>query len=187
MENRGELAAVELVRSRFFKLRANLQAQGATNVRTFLKDGETVWRHRPAYFDRVLLDAPCSTEGRFHTADPETHAYWSPRKIREMARKQHRLLFSAVQALRVGGVLVYATCAFAPEENEAVLDDTLGRFGAALHVEPLGLDLDNMVPPLPSWEGRTFAADLSAARRVLPTPTMEGFFVAKLRKTESTL
>ncbi len=183
----GEIAAVELVRGRFFKMRANLAAQGAGAVRTFLKNGETVWRHRPEYFDRVLLDAPCSTEGRFHTADPETFAYWSPRKVREMARKQHRLLYSAVQCLRVGGTLVYSTCAFAPEENEAVLDDTLRRFEGAIALAPLGLDLDNMIAPLDAWEGRRYEADLSHARRVLPTGTMEGFFVAKLVKTSSTL
>lgn len=182
MQNEGEIAAVELVKSRFFKMRANLAAQGATGVRTFLKNGEYVWKHRPNHFDRVLLDAPCSTEGRFHVAAPETYAYWSLRKIREMTRKQRRLLCSAVQCLRPGGVLVYSTCAFAPEENEGVLDHVLQQFGDALHLEPLGLDLDNMLPPLPAWQDHGFTADLTHARRVLPTPVMEGFFVAKLRK-----
>lgn len=187
MRDEGEIAAVELVKGRFFKMRANLEAQGATAVRTFLKNGEYVWKHRPAHFDRVLLDAPCSTEGRFHVADPASYAYWSLRKIREMTRKQRRLLYSAVQCLRPGGVLVYSTCAFAPEENEAVLDDLLRRFGDALHLEPLGLDLDAMVPPLPSWEGQAFTPGLAPARRVLPDGVMEGFFVARFRKTEHTL
>ena len=187
MEQQGELAAVELVRSRYYKLRANLEAQGATAVRTFNKDGAQVWRYRPEYFDRVLLDAPCSTEGRFYAAEPETYAYWSPRKIKEMARKQRRLLFSAVQCLRPGGTLVYSTCSFAPEENEAILDKTLKTFGDALHLEPLGLELDNMTPPLQAWQGKPFRHDLTSARRLLPTETMEGFFICKLRKTASTL
>ena len=182
MRNTGEIAAVELVKRRFHKLRANLAAQGATNVRPFLRDGATVWRHRPEHFDRVLLDAPCSTEGRFRTDDPATYAYWSPRKIKEMARKQRRLLFSAVHCLRVGGVLVYSTCTFAPEENEAVLDKTLRKFGDALRLEPIELDLENMQPALSEWQGKPFKHDLSPARRLLPTPTMEGFFVAKMRK-----
>ncbi len=186
MRNTGEIAAVELVKRRFYKLRANLEAQGATNVRLFLRDGATVWRHRPEHFDRVLLDAPCSTEGRFRTDDPATYAYWSPRKIKEMARKQRRLLFSAVHCLRVGGVLVYSTCTFAPEENEAVLDKTLRRFGHALHLEPLDLDLENMQPALSEWQGKPFKHDLSPARRLLPMPTMEGFFVAKIRKVTAT-
>lgn len=187
MRNTGEIAAVEVVKGRFFKLRANLTAQGATCVRPFLRDGATVWRHRPEHFDRVLLDAPCSTEGRFRADDPATYAYWSPRKIKEMVHKQRRLLFSAVQSLRVGGVLVYSTCTFAPEENEAALDKTLRRFGDALRLEPLGLDLDNMQPALSEWQGQSFRHDLSPARRLLPTPTMEAFFVAKIRKVEPTV
>lgn len=182
MNGTGELAAVEVVKSRFFKLRANLEAQGAAHVRTFLQDGTRVWRYRPAHFDRVLLDAPCSTEGRFHLGDPATYAYWSPRKIKEMAHKQRQLLASAVQCLRPGGVLVYSTCTFAPEENEAVLDKTLKKFGDAIHLEPLGLDLPEMTPPLEAWNDRPFAHDLAHARRLLPTPTMEAFFIAKIRK-----
>ncbi len=193
MQNRGELAAVEVVRSRFFKLRDNLAAQGALGdardgaVRTFLQDGTKVWRYRPEHFDRVLLDAPCSTEGRFRVDEPATYAYWSLRKIREMARKQRRLLFSAVQSLRPGGVLVYSTCSFAPEENEAVLDKALRTFGEALRLEPIDLDLDNLLPPLSAWEGKAFRHDLSPARRLLPTETMEGFFVATIRKVERTV
>ena len=187
LRDTGELAAVEVVRGRFYKLRDNLASQGATNVRTFLKNGEHVWRHRPEYFDRVLLDAPCSSEGRFSTEEPESYAYWSPRKIKEMTRKQRRLLYSAVQCLRPGGTLVYSTCAFAPEENEAVIAKALRQFDGALRVEPLGLTLDNMLPPLEAWRGRAFDADLSDARRILPTETMEGFFVCKIRKVRSTL
>ncbi len=187
MQNTGELAAVEVVKSRFFKLRANLNAQGATNVRTYLQDGTRVWRYRPEYFDRVLLDAPCSTEGRFHVDDPATFAFWSPRKIKEMARKQRKLLYAAVQCLRPGGVLVYATCTFAPEENEAVLDKLLRKFGDALVLEPLGLSLPLTMPARSIWQGKKYSHDLSNAKRVLPTSTMEAFFVAKISKTRSTM
>ncbi|MFQ5571307.1 MAG: RsmB/NOP family class I SAM-dependent RNA methyltransferase [Rhodothermales bacterium] len=187
MQDKGEIAAVEIVKGRFFKLRDNLAAQGATNVRTYLQDGTKAWRYRPEHFDRVLLDAPCSTEGRFRVGEPDTYAYWSLRKIKEMARKQRRLLFSAVHCLRPGGVLVYSTCSFAPEENEAVLDKTLRTFGDALRLEPLGLELDTMQPPLASWQDRAFRHDLSAARRLLPTATMEGFFVCKIRKVAQTV
>lgn len=182
MQNTGEIAAVEVVKNRFFKLRDNIASQGATNVRTFLQDGTKVWRYRPEHFDRVLLDAPCSTEGRFRVDEPETYAYWSPRKIKEMARKQRRLLYSAVQCLRPGGVLVYSTCSFAPEENEVVLDKTLKKFEDVLTLEPFDLSIDALLPALNHWQGRTFKHDLQAARRVLPTATMEGFFVCKLRK-----
>lgn len=186
MRNEGEIAAVELVRGRFFKLRANLKAQGAAVVRTFLKNGEHVWRNRPEYFDRVLLDAPCTTEGRFRTDDPQTYAYWSPAKIKEMVRKQQRLLYSAVQCLRPGGTLVYSTCAFSPEENELILQKALSTFGDAVTLEPIPLELDGMYPPLETWQGKPIDSALDPARRILPTDLMEAFFVARIHKVDTT-
>ena len=187
MQDEGEVAAVEVVRGRFFKLRANLEAQGALSVQTFQRDGATVWRHRPEHFDRVLLDAPCSTEGRFRADEGETTRYWSPRKIKEMASKQKKLLFSAIQSLRPGGTLVYSTCTFAPEENEAVLSRFLTKFDGALEAVPVALpDAFRIQPALETWNGKTFHAGVRHARRVLPTETTEAFFVARLVKHTST-
>src|SRR5690625_7249313 len=117
--------AFEIYLELIYKLNNLLKLQVAGIVRTFLRNGMTVWRCRPDHFDRVLLDAPCSSEGRFHTRRPETFAYWSPRKVKEMARKQRKLLSSAVKSLRPGGILVYSTCSYAPEENELALTDIL--------------------------------------------------------------
>ena len=187
MRNEGEIAAVEAVRGRFFKLRANLDAQGTTIVRTFHRDGATVWHHRPEHFDRVLLDAPCSTEGRFRTDEPETFAYWSERKVKEMARKQKKLLFSAIQSLRPGGTLVYSTCTFAPEENEVALERMLRKFDGRVEAVPVALPPSGRVQPaLDAWNGKPLDR-AREARRLLPTETMEAFFVAKLVKHESTL
>ena len=191
----GEVAAVEVVRGRFFKLRANLEAQGAQSVRTFQRDGASVWRHRPEHFDRVLLDAPCSTEGRFRTDEGETTRYWSARKIKEMTSKQKKLLFSAIQSLRPGGTLVYSTCTFAPEENEAVLSRFLTKFdpsagsGQAPAVEAVPVDLPGAFrtqPALDAWNGKAFHPGVRHARRVLPGATAEAFFVARLVKHAST-
>lgn len=188
MRDEGEVAAVEAVRGRFFKLRANLEAQGASIVRTFHRDGATVWRHRPEHFDRVLLDAPCSTEGRFRADDPETTAYWSPRKVKEMTGKQKKLLFSAIQSLRPGGTLVYSTCTFAPEENEGVLSRFLEKFEGKVEAVPVELPAAfDVRPGLEAWNGKAFAPGVRHARRVLPGPTAEAFFVARLVKHASTL
>ncbi len=187
MAQEGEIAAVDAVKKRFFKLRDNLEAQGASAVRTFLKDGRAVWKNRPEYFDRVLLDAPCSSEGRFHMSDPESFVYWSPRKIKEMAHKQKRLLYSAIQAVRPGGTVVYSTCSFAPEENEVIVDAQLRRFGGAIEVVPLGIELDEMILPQTEWASRSFDDQLAHARRILPGYHTDGFFVCKLVKHDSTL
>ena len=88
---------------------------------------------------------------------------------------------------QAGSTLVYSTCSFAPEENEAVLDRLLTTFGEALRLEPPGVALEEMQPPLTAWNGRPFRHDLGHARRILPTDTMEAFFVCKLRKTTTTL
>lgn len=187
IEPNGHIAAVEVVRKRFFQLQANLKAQGATNVRTFLKDGAFVWKNRPEFFDKVLLDAPCSTEARFRMDDPETYRYWSLKKIKEMAYKQEKLLHSAIQCLRVGGELVYSTCSFAPEENEMILQKALNTFGDAIALVEMDLPFPNVQVPLSSWQGASFDTTIQHARRILPTHNMEGFFVAKWRKVGSTL
>jgi 16S rRNA (cytosine1407-C5)-methyltransferase len=184
MQGEGELAAVEIVRKRFFRMKALLKKYGAPHVRTFHQDGTRVFRYRPEYFDRVLLDAPCSTEGRFVAGDDSTTRYWSERKINEMAYRQRQLAESAVRCLRPGGVLVYATCTTAPEENESTIDWLLDRFGSALSVEALEIPDEARTPTITSWLGHTFAEAVSKAARILPGQTFESFFVCKLRKNQ---
>ncbi|SVE03259.1 uncharacterized protein METZ01_LOCUS456113, partial [marine metagenome] len=137
MHNEGRIGAVESVKGRFHRLRRNLDRCGVTIADTYLADGAGVGRKVPERFHRVLLDAPCSSEGRFSAHDPESMSFWSLQKIREMTRKQKKLSISAVQALKPGGVLVYCTCTLAPEENEAIIDDLLNRFGDVLEVEDM--------------------------------------------------
>jgi 16S rRNA (cytosine1407-C5)-methyltransferase len=192
MGGEGNLVAVEKSRPRFYRMVANLRDQGAQNVRTVLGSGTGYWHREPESFDRVLLDAPCSTEGRFRADDPETTRYWSERKIKEMRAVQERLLFGAVQALRPGGVLVYSTCTFAPEENEGVVARALRTFGDAVEVVDAGLPEAGPVasitqPGLSDWKGRPFDSRVRNARRVLPDGTLEAFFIARLRKVSRTV
>ncbi len=187
----GEVTAVEKVRPRFYKLKANVYRQGATNVLPWLGNGAAYWRREPEAFDRVLVDAPCSTEGRFRTHDPETTQYWSLRKVKEMRSKQQKLLWAGIQALKPGGTLVYSTCTFAPEENEAVIAKALRTFGDAIEVVDANLPTsgpvaEQTVAGLTSWDGRDFPPSLTLTRRVLPTDLLEGFFVARLAKRAST-
>ena len=186
MGNEGRISAVESVRGRFFRLRDNLAKHGADNVQTYLKDGARVWRQCPEQFDRVLLDAPCSSEGQFRAGEPKTWAYWSEKKVAEMNRKQRKLVFSAAQCLKPGGVLVYSTCTFAPEENEAIVDRVLGQFPGALEVEEIELPFAHAEPGLREWKGKAFDPQVQRSRRILPLGGMEGFFVCRLRKKETT-
>ena len=188
----GEVTAGEKVRPRFYKLKANVYAQGATNVLPWMGNGAAYWRREPEAFDRVLVDAPCSTEGRFRTHDPETTAYWSPRKVKEMRSKQVKLLWAGIQALKPGGTLVYSTCTFSPEENEGVIEKALGTFGDAIEVVDAGLPTSGPVaaqslPGLTEWRGRVYPEAVANTRRVLPNGIFEGFFLARIAKRASTV
>lgn len=181
MGNSGRIAAVEPVKPRFHRLRANLQRCGVANVAYYLADGRGVGAKVPERFDGVLLDAPCSSEARIRLTEPTTFSHWKPRKIKEAARKQRALLRSAFAALKPGGRLVYSTCAFAPEENEASIDYLLSREPAAELVR-LDLPAAPLTAGICQWRQRQFAAPLSRCVRVLPDDLWDGFFLAKVSK-----
>jgi 16S rRNA (cytosine1407-C5)-methyltransferase len=149
-------------------------------------DGRGVGRKAPEQFDAVMLDAPCTSEARFDCRDPSSWQYWGQRKIAESARKQKALLRSAIEAVRVGGRVLYCTCSFAPEENELVLAHTLRRLESKVALMPIEPPIANVQPGLCEWNGKTLPADLVRARRVLPDGVMTGFFMALVEKKAST-
>ncbi|WP_455220708.1 RsmB/NOP family class I SAM-dependent RNA methyltransferase [Kaarinaea lacus] len=187
MQDTGRIAAVEKIKARFFKMKANFKTLQHQTIHTYLTDAVGLWRKTPERFDRVLLDAPCSSESRFKRNDPDSYAHWSPRKIKETARKQKKLIYSAVNCLKPGGTLVYCTCSFAPEENEAVVDHILTTFPQQLSIVPLELSITNTQPGLTQWQGKQFHPTLCDTVRVLPNEIMDGFYLCKLSKTASTL
>lgn len=182
MKAQGRLLANDNNKVRFYRLKANVELQGAACVELSLRYGEVFGREYPNEFDRVLLDAPCSAEGRFEAKDPSTFGYWKPSKVHEMAQKQKKLIYSAVSALRSGGALVYSTCTYAPEENEGILDWALSKFPDEIELENIAFSLPNQMAGLGAWEDKTFNPSVRKAVRILPSAQMEGFFVACLRK-----
>ncbi|MCM8831484.1 MAG: RsmB/NOP family class I SAM-dependent RNA methyltransferase [Candidatus Omnitrophica bacterium] len=178
----AEVTAVEKDRIRYYKLLANLKIQGATTVKTFLLDGIWIRKKFPEYFDKILLDAPCTAEGRFYVNDPHTFKYWKERKVREMVHKQKKLLFAAFFALKEEGILVYSTCTFSPEENEGVIDWFINKFKDKIEIMPVQIPLKNVVCGLINWQDKKFSQSLRLCKRILPNEYMEGFFIAKLRK-----
>lgn len=183
MGNQGVITAIESVKTRMYKLRSVCGLLGAANVEMKFSDTRRM-KFEEDVFDKILVDAPCSSEGRFKGFDKESVGYWSPRKIKEMSHKQKGILLNASRGLKAGGVLVYSTCTFAPEENEEVVDWFLRKTKKPFMLEDASIDGVGCYPCLQQWNDRSYDHDVSLCARVLPQAGQSGFFVAKLRRTE---
>jgi 16S rRNA C967 or C1407 C5-methylase (RsmB/RsmF family)/NOL1/NOP2/fmu family ribosome biogenesis protein len=173
----GVVVANEVQRARVQALADNLDRWGSR--RTVLA-GETVARlaeRLPGAFDRVLLDAPCSGEGLFRR-DPAAAAQWRPGHVRGSAERQRALLAEAARLVRPGGLLVYATCTFAPEENE---HQVAGFLAANPDWELLDIPSHlGFTPGRPEWAPGG-PPDLARTVRLWPHHLRgEGHFIAKL-------
>ncbi|MBL8012933.1 MAG: RsmB/NOP family class I SAM-dependent RNA methyltransferase, partial [Candidatus Omnitrophica bacterium] len=80
------------------------------------------------------------------------------------------------------GTLVYSTCTFAPEENESVIDWVLRKLPGQIEVQPVELPGIMNYPSLLEWEKRMYDSRVQQCFRVLPTSSMEGFFITKLTR-----
>ena len=127
------------------------------------KDGATLCRNPANAFDRILLDAPCSSE-RHVLASPRHLEQWSPARIKTLAVAQWALLSSAYRMLKPGGYMVYATCALSPEENDTVVARLEGKFP--------DVELVRELPPVPAAVTRFCSAPLPK-----PEVTERGFHV----------
>jgi NOL1/NOP2/fmu family ribosome biogenesis protein len=121
-------------------------------------------------FDRVIVDAPCSGEALFRR-DPASRAQWSEAGVRGAARRQRKLLASALRTVRAGGALAYSTCTFGTEENEDRVREVLADNPKWTLAEP------------PDWPG-VDRVDLGSGQVLRFYPhhcRCEGQFVAILR------
>jgi 16S rRNA (cytosine1407-C5)-methyltransferase len=176
-----ELVAVEKLEIRYQKLLATLRIQGVDFVKALMADGIEMGRKYPGYFDKVLVDAPCSGEALFYMRDPKSFKPWSQKKVKELSHTQKVLIYSGISALKDGGELVYSTCTFSPEENEEVVDWALRKF-EGLRLMPVDMPLPNKARGIAMWDGKVFSKDIGLTMRVLPNEYMEGFYIAKIKK-----
>jgi len=179
---KAQVIAIEKARDRYYKLLANLKTAGVDSAEVMLLDSIWVRKKFPEEFDKVLADVPCSAEGRFLVTNPKTFKYWKQRKVKEMVHKQKKLLHSAFFALKEGGVLVYSTCTFSPEENEGVIDWFINKFKEKLEIMPINIPLPNAKEGFTRWKDKKFSPFLHLSRRIVPTDLMEGFYLAKIKK-----
>ncbi|MCI2958513.1 rRNA small subunit methyltransferase B [Agromyces atrinae] len=124
------LDANEVIPVRADLVRSALSAV-STGIPVSVVDGRAIGEERPGYYDRILLDAPCTGLGALRRR-PEARWRKSPRDVAELTRLQGELLDSAVAALRPGGILAYVTCSPHTAETHGVVKGALSRWGDTL-------------------------------------------------------
>ncbi|MCD7124392.1 RsmB/NOP family class I SAM-dependent RNA methyltransferase [Limosilactobacillus caviae] len=176
MNNEGLLVANEIFPKRAKILAENLERWGAKNAVVTSESPADLEKQFPKYFDRILVDAPCSGEGMFRK-EPAGIEYWSPDYPAECANRQQKILASAMKMLKPGGVLVYSTCTFAPEEDEQNISWLLNNYP---HLELMAIKkAAGMDDGRPEWADNN--SDLKKTVRLFPHHIKgEGHFIAKL-------
>ena len=148
-------------------LSQNIERMGVSNALVTNETADHLARLLPDYFDKVLIDAPCSGEGMFRKEEAAI-TDWSQETVEMCARRQAEILDAGARLLRPGGRLVYSTCTFAPEENELTVEAFLAR-NPDFSLEPVSA----------SW----FTPAGPGQFRLWPHKLLgEGHFVAVLRK-----
>ena len=185
MGNTGKIVALEQNQIRYDKLVYNCKLQWATIVewgkidaRHFLTSYKSIW------FDRIIIDAPCSAEGRISLANEKSYGFWSLENIKAKATLQHELLSLAVKALKPGGTLVYSTCTLAPEENEWVVSRILME-NKDISLDSIDIGLSDRAwwkSWMSSFGATKYHPDMDMTVRILPSEETEGFYLAKVMK-----
>jgi NOL1/NOP2/sun family putative RNA methylase len=181
MVNRGMLIANEISRKRIRGLIHNIKRCGLINEAVISMSGQKLHRIFDDYFDRILIDAPCSAEGTIRKSKAVLY-HWGIKNIKRMSRVQIGLVMSGFRALRPGGTMVYSTCTIAPEENEMVVSYLLEKFPEA-EILPVQLRDFKVRAGVTRWQGTTFDRRVELCARVLPQDNDTApFFIARLTK-----
>lgn len=181
--NSSEIFAIEQNQIRFDKLNYNIALQWA-KVQTFKTDARKFLTENKNFFDKILLDAPCSAEGRIFLKNEKTFGFWSEKNILNKAKLQNELLELSWQKLKKWWILVYSTCTIAPEENEILISDFLQKFcdSEILPIE-IGLEKEDFwMKNIENFEWKNFANLKNYWVRILPTKLTEWFFMVKIMK-----
>lgn len=178
MNNTGLIVANDTTPKRLRALLANLSRLGVVNTIVTQWDGRN-YPDLGIVFDKALVDAPCSSEGKARE-EPELRQGADINFVRSISGTQKGLLRRALELVKPGGIVVYATCTFAPEENEAVVAYALQKVPCELL--PIDLPIPHS-PGLTEWQGRVFGEEMKKCVRIYPHHIDSGgMFLAKLRK-----
>ncbi|GMX61065.1 16S rRNA (cytosine(1407)-C(5))-methyltransferase RsmF [Paenibacillus elgii] len=127
LAGQGLLISNEIHPVRAKSLSENIERMGVTNAVVVSATPQQLAERFPRFFDKMMVDAPCSGEGMFRK-DPEAIAEWSPAHVEMCAARQLDILQSAVAMLKPGGRLAYSTCTFNEQENERTVNELLHQY-----------------------------------------------------------
>lgn len=185
MQGRGQLIANDVSRNRCQLMKGIFHDYQASDITIFNHSAQNLDLQFPQVFDKILLDAPCSSEKHVYRSRPHLQQ-WSPARIKHLRRRQLQLLSGLLKALKPGGLLVYSTCAITPEENELVIAEFLAKHSQ--EVTQISGDFPSAAPrqsgfSLPS----TGTFDPNLVHRILPhrQPGFDPMFIATLQKQPS--
>ena len=175
MENSGCIIANELYPSRHIPLGHTLEKLGVMNTLiTAYQAQEFPLKQR---FDSIMADVPCSGEGRFRKKRP-TDRYLVTGPVERLVRVQRKIILRGFDLLNEGGVMLYATCTYNPEENEAVVNHLLKNRPARLLPIDVGMDYE---PGVLGWKDRTYDRQINRTARFYPHRVDSvGFFMARI-------
>ena len=178
LKGEGLLVANDISASRARALLRNLELFGVTNSLIVNETPARLLERFPAYFGKILLDAPCSGEGMFRKEEALAKD-WTPEKSRELSQIQRELILQAADMLRPGGLLLYSTCTFAPTEDEGVVSWLLEKRPDMKLLEIP--QHSGFSPGVPGWG--TGMESLKRCVRLFPHKIDgEGHFMALLKK-----
>ena len=181
MQNTGTLIANDKSYGRLRALGQIMKRLGLINISSSVYDG-TAYPQLNDFFDRVLVDAPCSCQGTYRKGRHKKVEVHRGRSLK-MADTQYALLERAFSVTRPGGTILYSTCTFAPEENEAVISRFKYQHGDHIQVLPLAMPKIVYSPGCAAWQGEVFHPDVVHTRRLWPHQNNTGgFYLALLRK-----
>ncbi|MBL1215062.1 MAG: NOL1/NOP2/sun family putative RNA methylase [Ignavibacteriae bacterium] len=182
MNYQGTLYANEVSNSRIRVLVYNLDKMKSINMGIINFKGENLSKVYNNYFDKILVDAPCTALGVLQKKN-EVNNWWEESKTELLANIQYKLLVSAIKMLKTGGEIIYSTCTLAIEENELVLNKILNNYPVELLPIELPIKCEDAFI---EFEEEKLNPQIKNAKRVIPWEVdSEGFFVAKLRKLEN--
>lgn len=181
MMGKGLLVSNEIVPDRARILSQNVERMGISNAVVCNETPERLAGFFPMFFDRILVDAPCSGEGMFRK-DETAIEMWSLENVEMCADRQLDILEQAAKMLKAGGVLVYSTCTFSPQENEGVISEFIRRH------DEFAVEETKLESFFSQGEGKWVenpVSDIEHTMRLWPHKIAgEGHFIAKLRKAD---